>query len=132
MPSIFREELGRSERPDLLWALPNPNNNGDWLTLYTDEHWRELTEAIEAAANDTEDRNRVLLALADEGRRLSLDKAGRVLISPEQRSAAGLNREVMILGLGSKIQVWDKLAYERQAPQNKEVLRDYYKKGLKF
>ena len=38
---------------------------------------------------------------------VELDSVGRVLIAPELRNAAGLTREVMMLGMGSHFEIWD-------------------------
>jgi len=38
---------------------------------------------------------------------VDMDSAGRVLISPELRSAVGLEREVMMLGMGTHFEIWD-------------------------
>lgn len=38
---------------------------------------------------------------------VEMDSAGRILISPELRKAAGLTREVMLLGMGSHFEIWD-------------------------
>jgi MraZ protein len=48
---------------------------------------------------------------------VELDSAGRILISPELRSAVGLSKDVMLLGMGSHFEIWDaaKLADNEQA-----------------
>ncbi|KAA0217140.1 MAG: transcriptional regulator MraZ [Lautropia sp.] len=38
---------------------------------------------------------------------VDMDATGRILISPELRSAVSLNREVMLLGMGSHFEIWD-------------------------
>lgn len=38
---------------------------------------------------------------------VEFDTAGRILIAPELRDAAGLDREVMLLGMGSHFEIWD-------------------------
>lgn len=38
---------------------------------------------------------------------VEMDTAGRILISPELRAAAGLSRDVMLLGMGSHFEIWD-------------------------
>jgi MraZ protein len=43
-----------------------------------------------------------------------MDGTGRVLVSPELRQAAGLTREVMLLGMGQHLELWDKARYEAQ------------------
>ena len=36
-----------------------------------------------------------------------MDGAGRILITPELRAAAALDRNVMLLGMGSHFEIWD-------------------------
>jgi MraZ protein len=38
---------------------------------------------------------------------VEIDSAGRVLIAPELRAAVGLEKEVMMLGMGSHFEIWD-------------------------
>jgi MraZ protein len=40
-----------------------------------------------------------------------LDSAGRVLVSPELRAAAGIEKEVILLGMGSHLELWDAATY---------------------
>lgn len=61
---------------------------------------------------------------------VELDSVGRILISPELRDAAGLLRDVMLIGMGSHFEIWDgaKLsAHEQQAiaAGTPDVLTDF-------
>ena len=38
---------------------------------------------------------------------VEMDSAGRILVSPELRSAVGLTRDVMLLGMGTHFEIWD-------------------------
>lgn len=38
---------------------------------------------------------------------VEMDSAGRILISPELRAAVGLEKEVMMLGMGTHFEIWD-------------------------
>ena len=51
---------------------------------------------------------RIFLGNAAE---IDLDSAGRILISPELRSAANLDREIILLGMGSHLEIWDANTY---------------------
>jgi len=42
---------------------------------------------------------------------VEIDAAARVLVSPELRTAAGLGKEVMLLGMGSHFELWDAERY---------------------
>ncbi len=57
---------------------------------------------------------RLLVGFAEE---LELDGAGRLLISPELRKFAGLEKSVMMVGQGSHFEIWDQEAWERQFDQ---------------
>ena len=51
---------------------------------------------------------RIFLGNAAE---MDLDSAGRVLVGPELRSAAGIEKEVILLGMGSHLELWDAATY---------------------
>jgi len=36
-----------------------------------------------------------------------MDGTGRILVAPELRNAVGLQRDVMLLGMGSHFEIWD-------------------------
>ena len=42
---------------------------------------------------------------------LDLDGAGRILVSPELRAAADIEKEVILLGMGSHLELWDAATY---------------------
>jgi MraZ protein len=57
---------------------------------------------------------RLLVGFAEE---LELDGAGRLLISPELRSFAGLEKQLMLVGQGSHFELWSREAWDRQLEQ---------------
>ncbi len=40
------------------------------------------------------------------------DKQGRILLSPALRAYADLERDVAVVGLGSRVEIWDAKAWE--------------------
>jgi MraZ protein len=42
---------------------------------------------------------------------VELDSAGRVLVSPELRAAASLEKNVTLLGMGNRFELWDADTY---------------------
>jgi MraZ protein len=46
-----------------------------------------------------------------------MDSAGRILISPELRTAVVLSRDVMLLGMGSHFEIWDAAKLEESEAQ---------------
>ncbi len=54
---------------------------------------------------------RLLVGFAEE---LEVDANGRVLVSPELRKFAGIERQVMMVGQGSHFEIWSAEAWEAQ------------------
>ena len=48
---------------------------------------------------------------------VDMDGTGRVLIAPELRTAVGLQREVILLGMGNHFELWDQATYDAQEAQ---------------
>ena len=38
---------------------------------------------------------------------VEMDGSGRILVTPELRNAVGMQRDVMLLGMGSRFEIWD-------------------------
>ena len=57
---------------------------------------------------------RLLVGFAEE---VELDAAGRLLISPELRKFASLEKDVMMVGQGSHFEIWSQDAWEKQLDQ---------------
>ena len=47
---------------------------------------------------------RLLIGFAEE---ITLDNAGRILVSPELRQYAGIEKQIMLVGQGSHFEVWN-------------------------
>ena len=59
---------------------------------------------------------------------VAMDATGRVLISPELRAAAGLLKEVVLLGMGSYLELWDKATYDaKEAAAMQAPMPDIFK-----
>lgn len=74
------------------------------LLLFPRSIWETHREQIAAWPMSARPWQRIFLGNASD---VDLDSAGRILIAPELRSAIGLEREVMLLGMGSHFEVWD-------------------------
>jgi MraZ protein len=45
---------------------------------------------------------------------VDMDNTGRVLVSPELRTAAHISKEAVLLGMGTHFELWDKTTYDAQ------------------
>ena len=81
------------------------------LMVFPRPEWEKFRERIAQVPMAAQWWKRIFLGNAMD---VDMDATGRVLISPELRAAAGLTREVMLLGMGEHFELWDKASYEAQ------------------
>ncbi len=66
--------------------------------------WESFRARLEALPLAAAGWKRIFLGSAME---VELDSASRVLVSPELRAAAGLDRAVLLVGMGNHLELWD-------------------------
>ncbi len=76
------------------------------LLLYPRPVWEARRESIAALPYSARALQRLLLGSASD---TEIDTAGRVLVPSELRGAAGLERDVMLLGMATHFELWDVL-----------------------
>jgi len=84
----------------------------DCLFVIPESKFQTMAEAIDAQgfeSNDARDWERYLFGMAEI---IEIDKQGRILIPQTLRSQFGLNGEVMIVGVYSRIEIWDPKKYQ--------------------
>ena len=79
------------------------------LIIYPRPEWDRVRGELDKLPASGQWLKRIYLGNAVD---VEMDGTGRVLVSPELRQAAGLTRDVMLLGLGRSFELWDKETYE--------------------
>jgi len=74
------------------------------LLLFPRPAWEVVRERIAAGGMDSVDWRRFFLGNATD---LELDTTGRILVPPELRQVAGLDRSVVLMGVGAHFELWD-------------------------
>ena len=93
------------------------------LLLYPEPAWTPIRDRIlKAPSFDTRSAalKRVLIGNAREE---GMDSAGRLLVAPELREFAGLERKVWMVGLGSHFELWSDAGWQAQNAAAVEVLQ---------
>lgn len=114
IPSQFRKELGQS----CILAR--------WyegcLVLVGSDYWsalyKRLTGGTELIVNPVRDTERFILASAYE---VFPDEQGRIVIPERLAAYSGITNDIYFIGLGEKIEIWDKNAWE---VKEKEVIKE--------
>jgi MraZ protein len=97
------------------------------LMVFARPEWEKFRDRIAALPMSAQWWKRIFLGNAMD---VAMDGTGRVLVSPELRSAAGIGREVILLGMGNHFELWDAAAYqanEAKAMQGEmpDVFKDF-------
>ena len=78
------------------------------LLLFPRPEWEAFRARVAQLPMDAHWWRRIFLGNAAE---IDLDGAGRILITPELRTSANIEREIMLLGMGSHLEIWDANTY---------------------
>jgi len=97
------------------------------LLIFPRPEWERFRERIAALPMQAHWWKRIFLGNAQD---IELDTAARVLVAPELRGAAGLEKDAVLLGMGSHFELWDAATYaakEAEAMQAgmPEALKDF-------
>jgi len=104
MPSRHREVLA-AMGVNQLTVTKHPEGA---LLVFPRPAWENFREKVAALPMSASGWKRIFLGNAMD---VEIDGSSRVLIAPELRAAAGLTREVMLLGMGSHFELWDAARY---------------------
>ena len=105
VPARWRDMLAATVQGQLVVAK-NPDG---CLALYPLPVWEQFESALLALTAEDEAWRRFFVGSATD---VEIDSASRVLIPPELRAWAGLEREVKFMGVGSYFELWDMARYE--------------------
>jgi len=111
IPSGFRVELQRlSERAPIVTNAKT--SAGECLFLYPYEDWCKLESRLVRLAPDNlkvQDYVRFMVSGASE---CPIDNQGRTLLPAYLREHAKIDRDVVIAGVGDKIELWSKSLFD--------------------
>lgn len=114
VPARFRERLGS---PFVLTITP-PDS---CLALYPMPTWVEFCGRLEAVPEKDERYRRYVRYLFAHSEETECDAQGRVVVPSRLRSYAGIERNVVSVGLLTRIEIWAKERYEFQEPPSGEL-----------
>lgn len=116
MPAKLRESLGNK-------FIITKGLDG-CLFIYDMQQWQLLENKLSSlpmSRKTARDFTRFLFGGACEG---ECDKQGRVLIPANLRSHAGLEKNVVIIGVGTRAEIWDAAKWNEYNEESSEDVND--------
>lgn len=119
IPAKFRQELGK--RTVLTKGIDT------CLVLYPIAEWKRVAKKLENLPSQIDARGfaRNILSGAVD---ITLDKLGRVLIPDYLKTYASLQKNVAILGLSNRIEIWDEKLWQEYKQKTESVIGDMAEK----
>jgi len=103
IPAKFREQLDENAR--LTVGLDH------CLFMFDGEEWKALVEKLNAIPISNKDGRKFARFLMSNAFNYEVDKQGRMIIPSVLRKYAGLERDVILAGVGNRIEIWDSEAW---------------------
>jgi MraZ protein len=122
IPARHREAL-KALCEDQLTITKNPKR---CLTLFPRPAWEAFRAKLLALPMSNDDWRRIYIGSAQP---VEIDGASRVLVAPELREWASIERDVLLIGMGGRFELWDKARHDAHeatvlAQGLPDVLRD--------
>jgi MraZ protein len=110
MPARHREVLSKMDATRVT-VTKNPPGG---LLIFPPAAWEDFSQRVSALPLESAGWKRLFIGNATD---VEIDASARLLIAPELREFADLSRDVVMLGMGSYLELWDKRRYLEQEAQ---------------
>lgn len=98
VPSKFRERLGEE-------FVVTKGMDG-CLFVYANEDWAVFEQKLTSLPLINKEARKFARFFLAGASQVEVDKQGRILIASNLREFAGLDKEVVLVGVGSRIEIW--------------------------
>lgn len=116
VPAKFRDELGEK-------FIVTKGLDG-CLYIYTMEEWAAFEDKLGSLPAGKADIRKLVRFFLSSASETEVDKQGRILIQPKHREYAALEKDVILAGVGRKIEIWSKEKWEETATFSYEDMDD--------
>ncbi|MBN2121002.1 MAG: division/cell wall cluster transcriptional repressor MraZ [Candidatus Omnitrophica bacterium] len=116
LPSKFRQEIKKEKIRKFYFA----RGLDGCLFMFAEEDWKKLEERFKSLSFTKKQArffNRLYFSGAYE---ISPDSQGRVLIPDYLREFAGIAKDIVIVGISDRIEIWDKDRWHKFYEQNQK------------
>ncbi|HET8897348.1 MAG TPA: division/cell wall cluster transcriptional repressor MraZ [Rhodanobacteraceae bacterium] len=109
IPTAYRDLVARVCGNRLV-ATYNPFESG-CLWLFPQAEWERVRDEVNALPSVKAVHRNLQMKLVGAATPLEPDGSGRVLLPASQRTAAGIEKRAVLLGMGNKFELWSEQAH---------------------
>ena len=104
VPVKFRESLGNE-------FVVTQGLDGCFF-VFPNEEWNTFEEKLKSLPMSNKDARKFVRFFLAGAATVELDKQGRILLPPMLREFAALEKDVVVVGVGNRVEIWDKNRWE--------------------
>ena len=112
IPTKHRDALANGPARMVITADPSK-----CLLLYPLAAWEPIQAKLMSFSSFDEKIRAVQRLIVGHADDVEIDAAGRILVPPALRKFASLERHVVLVGQGRKLEIWDETAWQAQTAQ---------------
>jgi len=116
VPKRFQEALERDESGSLTVVLTRGFER--CLFFFSDAHFQAVLKRLELQPFSGEQTRRMQRLFFANTHRATLDGSGRLVLPEKMRRFAGIEKEVVLVGVADRAEVWDKESWESYEAEN--------------
>jgi MraZ protein len=105
VPSKFREDLGDE-------AIISVGLNERCLFLFSVAEWKKFDEKVRKLPITKKDEQGFIRWFLSSASHVQIDQQGRLLIPQDLREWAGIEKDAVIVGVSSRLEIWDKAKWK--------------------
>ena len=113
IPAKFREQLGEQ--------FIITNGFEGCLFVYHMNEWEELSASLSKLPSNQKSARYLQRTFLSGAAEAEPDKQGKVLITPPHREYAGLSKEVVIIGVSKRVEIWDAQRWAEYTQNEEEM-----------
>ena len=110
MPTRYRERLAERSQGHLVVTI----DRDQCLLLYPLPDWEEIERKLMRLPTLNVQARRLQRLMVGHATEVELDGHGRLLLPPQLREFGGLTREAMLIGQGTRFELWDEARWNER------------------
>lgn len=116
-PARMRDELG----PDVVLQ----KGIEQCVYVFPQAAWEREVERVNSLPTTRPDARRYRRFFFSQAQSERVDKQGRLTVPQSFRDYAGLSREVVVAGVGARVEIWDAAAWDTQRTESEASVEDF-------
>lgn len=95
------------------------------LWLFPPDAWQEFSEKVAASSSLLRARGRMIRRrLLGPAQSVEIDRTGRIVVPSSLRTYAGLDKDCVVLGIDTYLEVWDEVSFSTYESETEDLYKE--------